>query len=340
MQIVPFIKYTLIRYPIEWASYKLNKDYDIRNTIVVSGTPRGGTTWLLELLETLPDYKSIFEPFNPLWFPKIKELIFPSSSYLIRPYLSHEIDENRLKEYLYGVFTGQFVSRQPRFDLTLEDIYKRIKARKIIVKFVRANRILPWIVENFTLRATYFLIRHPCATIASQIETGIRGYGYPTKRSLPADIVIKEASQIPSIRNNEWLMRKLHTIKSHEEVLAAIWSMDNYVPLSYLSEHPDVWYTVVYENLITDFDDEIKRVFGYINEETPEKVYEKFKKPSKTTHDKSYLGTSRQLLKWKNKLSDRQIKNILKVVHWFGLDFYTENPEPDYDALKKWKPPF
>lgn len=84
----------------------------------------------------------------------------------------------------------------------------------------------------------------------------------------------------------------------------------------------------------------LKKVFGYINEAVPEEVYERFKKPSITTHDKSHLGTQKQLSKWKRKLSKSQIENILKVVHWFGLDFYTEAPEPDYDALKNWKPPF
>jgi len=110
----------------------------------------------MELMELLPEYKSIFEAFNPRWFPEIKQLGFLPDLYLIRSYLSPERDENRPKEYLYGVFTGQFISHQPRFDLTPEDIYKRVKARKIIVKFVRANRILPWIVENFTLRRHLF----------------------------------------------------------------------------------------------------------------------------------------------------------------------------------------
>ena len=52
------------------------------------------------------------------------------------------------------------------------------------------------------------------------------------------------------------------------------------------------------------------------------------------THDRTYIGTIKQLLKWKKKLSERQAKNILKVVHWFGLDFYSENSELEYDALK------
>lgn len=319
---------------VDALSSKLHK-FNIGDTIVISGTPRGGTTWFMELLETLPDYKSIFEPFHKEWFLQVKELNLPP-----RPYLDPNAENRSLKEYLNAVFTGQIISRAPRFSLTPATIYKRLSATKILVKFVRANRLLPWIVTNFQVRGIYFMIRHPCATIASQLETGIRGYFTPKDIPLPKEIVLREASQIPQIKENEWLMKKLYTIKTQEEILAAIWSLDNYVPLSYLSEHPNAWYTVVYEKLITDFDEEIKRIFDYINEEVPEKAHETFKRPSKTTHDKSYLGTPKQLLKWKKKLSERQIKNILKVVHWFGLDFYTEAPEPDYDALKNWRPPF
>jgi len=185
--------------------------------------------------------------------------------------------------------------------MNLRSIKKRLFATKILVKFIRANRILPWIVNNFEIRATYFLIRHPCATIASQLETGIRGYFLPKSVPIPKEIVLKEAQQIPNIKDNEWLMEKLNTITTQEEILAAIWSMDNYVPLLYLNSHQNAWYTVVYEKLITDFDEEIKKVFGYINEAVPEEVYERFKKPSSTTHDKSHLGTQEQLSKWRGK---------------------------------------
>ncbi len=325
----------LLKRHIDLLSSKLHDNISIQDTIIISGTPRGGTTWFMELINTLPGYKSIFEPFHREWFPQVKRLNLSH-----RPYLEPNAKNQHLKEYLEKVFTGQIVSQRPLFSPTPVAIYKRLSATRILVKFIRANRLLPWIVNNFQVRGIYFIIRHPCATIASQLETGIRGYPFPKDVTLPKELVLKEASQIPQINKNEWLMKKLYTIRTHEEVLAAIWSLDNYVPLSYLSEHPSAWYTVIYEKLITNFDMEIKKIFEYINEEVPEKVYEKFKRPSKTTHDRSYLGTPKQLLKWKNKLSERQIKNILKVVHWFGLDFYTENPEPDYDALRTWKSQF
>lgn len=213
---------------------------DIQDTIVISGTPRGGTTWFMELIETLPGYKSIFEPFHRDWFPQVKRVNLSP-----RPYLEPDAENKHLKEYLKQVFTGQIISRNPAFSVTPTTIYKRLSATKILVKFIRANRLLPWIVNNFQVRGTYLVLRHPCATIASQLETGVRGYFIPKEIPLPKEIVLREASQIPQIKENDWLMKKLRTIKTQEEVLAAIWSLDNYIPLSYLSKNPDAWYTVV-----------------------------------------------------------------------------------------------
>lgn len=96
----------------------------------------------------------------------------------------------------------------------------------------------------------------------------------PKNVPLPKKIVLSSISEIRDLRDNEELIEK---IKTQEEILAAIWSIDNYLPLYYQRKFN--WYTLVYESLVTNPEEE------------------------------------------------------------FGLDFYTEDPEPDYDALKNWKPP-
>lgn len=125
--------YTLTRYPTELISHKLahkliKRKINIRDTIIVSGTPRGGTTWFMELLETLPDYKSIFEPLHKDWFPLVKKLNLPS-----RPYLEPNAEKDQLKKYLTLVFTDQIVSKSPKFPMNLRSIKKRLFATKILV---------------------------------------------------------------------------------------------------------------------------------------------------------------------------------------------------------------
>jgi len=326
--------YEKTRYLLDLLGHLINGHLNEKEPILIFGTPRGGTTWVMEILETLPGYKSIFEPFHKDWFPEVQKLKINSS----RPYVYFEDSNPALREYLAKVFKGEVVSKSPQYDLTLENIYKRISAKKAVVKFVRVNRILPWIANNFQVKGMFFVIRHPCSTIASQLETGFRGYFMPKNIPISKEIVLSSISEIKELRDNEELINKIKTIKTQEEILTAIWSIDNYIPLYYQKKFN--WCTLVYESLVINPEEEIENMFAYINEEVPEKVYPKIRKPSITTYDPTYLGTTKQLIKWKKKLSGRQVKNILKVGHWFGLDFYTEDPEPDYDAIKNWKPPF
>jgi len=72
---------TLIRY-VDFLSARINS-YNLKDTIVISGTPRGGTTWLMEILETLPRYKSIFEPLHKVWYPEVKNFELPPMPYLL-----------------------------------------------------------------------------------------------------------------------------------------------------------------------------------------------------------------------------------------------------------------
>jgi len=79
-----------------------NKKFDIKNTLVITGSPRSGTTWLMEILRVIPGYTSLFEPLNPIYFPESFETGFRS-----RTYLSPNKDWQIGQEYLRKNFTGQ-----------------------------------------------------------------------------------------------------------------------------------------------------------------------------------------------------------------------------------------
>ena len=308
--------------------------YKLNDTIVVSGTPRGGTTWLMEILLTLPRYKYVFEPFHKLWFPQVNKFGLNQ-----RPYIPPHQDNYTMYTFLEDVFTGRMISKRPDFKpLEFSNAIRRVFANKLLVKFVRANRLLPWMHSRFPLRAIYLILRHPCATISSQLRSNITGYVLNHKNDyIPTTKeILSEASAIPSISEDRWLMTKLSSLKTSEERLAAVWSMDTVVPLQYLSKNKDAWKTIMYEKLMLDFDNEIEEIFEYIHEDTPERAYNLKRTPSKTASKDLSGDAFKQLSKWKLKLSERQINNILKVTSWFGLDFYNAQPEPDYDRLKMW----
>lgn len=68
-----------------WALYckRLWKNYDMKNTIVIAGEPRGGTTWLYEiLLNSIPFSFGIWEPLALYRNVRLKELNFSWRQYI------------------------------------------------------------------------------------------------------------------------------------------------------------------------------------------------------------------------------------------------------------------
>jgi hypothetical protein len=306
----------------------LNKKTNIKDTIVLFGSPRSGTTWFMEILSTIPNYKYLFEPINPKFVPEAFKIGFQSKTYL-----PPESDWFEGEEFLRKIFSGQISSSVPFYKFKPGIFLKQLFGNKLIVKTIRLNRMLPWIVKRFQLRCNLYMIRHPCSVIASQLKTDIYGYQQdnpPYNGILPSvKRVLDEASKINNI--DEAILRKIKNISTKEEILAIAWCLDNYIPLS--SPKPHKWIIVTYEKAFTS-QDEIYRIFNEINEPLSKKTIEKINIPSMLTKKEDSViikETDKQLSKWKKQLSEKQIKRILKIVSYFNLDFYSENVEPDYD---------
>ena len=333
------------------------KKINPKDNILIIGSPRSGTTWLMEILQLLPNYTYLSEPINPILFPEAFTIGFTS-----RTYLPIDNDWPSGERHLDKIFRGHVMNHPiparlkdaennqpnyspPSFQKQLQDLYKlqpktlinHLFAKKLVVKFVRLNRLLPWISQRFQLRGIIFIIRHPCAVIASQLNTGFCGYhpsSPPYTDIYPSlEMLLHEASKIEGLSPN--VLQKLKEIKTREEILAATWCLDNLIPLSHAKPYP--WTVVTYEKLIKEGEQELKRIFHEIGQKTiPPDCYKYLKKPSKlTTEQEQHIVTQRdkQLSKWKKKLSEEQIKRILSVVSDFGLDFYNENIEPNYNKI-------
>jgi len=309
------------------------KKIDLNDTILIAGSPRSGTTWLMEIFENIPGYTYLFEPLQPEWFPDSIKAGFKG-----RPYLPENQSFQDGEKYLKKIFSGQIVSQIPPYSYNAKMTINRLLNKKLIVKSVRLNRSLPWIHNKFKLRKIIFIIRHPCAVIDSQLKTGFTGYHeyqppyqnrFPTKKE-----IIAEASNIDIL--DKTLIKRLEKIKKLEEMLAACWCLDNYIPLYKLNS--EKWNIVIYEKLMTDGESIIKYLFNEIGEKNTIDLAIRFlNKPSMLTlgkDPKRGINTNIQLSKWKKSLSSDKIKLILSLVEDFGFDFYTEKIEPDYANIR------
>lgn len=316
-----------------------SKEINIKDTILISSAPRSGSTWLMEILGTIPGYTYIFEPLNPTWFPESFEVGFKSRTYLPSNTEWIEGEKYLRKAFMGNIFgiplqNSQIITHTPRNKL--EVFMHRLLGNKLIVKSINFNRLLPWVCKRFQLRKIYFMIRHPCATIASQLNTGLCGYHansppyqyiFPTRED-----ILNEASTIDKL--DVELLKKLKEIRTLEEILAAAWCLDNFIPLSLSKPYP--WTLIIYEKLIKEGSREIPNLFNELGEKITRSAFRCLKLPSMTTPwDQLHIvkDVDKQLMKWKQFLSEKQVERILNIVSDFGFNFYTENAEPDYGNI-------
>ena len=190
------------------------------------------------------------------------------------------------------------------------------RAMLMIIKFVRANRLLPWICQTFQLRSPILLIRHPCAVIASQLKSQL-DWGNPKRPESP-----------PYIENYPAFKSALFETEGTEEYLAATWALDQ-LPLL-MQEPPRPWKIVTYEELFLRTEETVSQICHdcnlYIDMNV---VMSRIKKPSKVVYKSGISGIDG----WKQQLTDKQISRIIKTVQSFGIHFYNQAIEPDYDLI-------
>ena len=288
-------------------------DYDIRNTIVVMGWARSGTTWLAEVLSAIPKSAILFEPLHTERVAEAAAAGFP-----VRDILMPGEGSREQKAFMGRVLRGQVLNW---WTCSCNPVGRAIRPKVWIVKEIQANYLIEWILGTFPIRRAILIVRHPCATIASRMAQGWA----------PQDAQVK-VKQGPARRRFPHLEELCRNLTDPFEVMAARWCIMNYVPLSL---RPRPFHVIAYESLATRGAADLVPVFGDWGLPVPEALEPSLGRASSTTKASAIAGPSRRqsIEGWKKVLTPAQVDSILGVVRDFGMDFYTEDPEPDYARL-------
>lgn len=291
------------------------RTYNLQNTIIVASSPRGGSTWLAEIIATLPSYHMLWEPLHLTNNPKCLQWGFQWQNYI--PPGTFAPQKQR---YIHEILTGSDLSTRiltsPQVNLT-----RLVFLRGYVVKFVNANMMLAWMTQHYPVR-TLLMIRHPCAVVSSQIQHKSWKHFDKNMLTIP-DGLFQDYPHLPGIFNQ---------LQTHEEILAFEWALQSYVPLQTRS---DQWMVTTYEWLVTSGDSELERLFTYLQEPVPTQARKTLQKPSSSTAAESHVAQGRNPLEgWRQKLSAQQIDNILRVAHEVGITFYSDALKPDESMLK------
>ncbi len=294
---------------------------NFKNEVIwVISDGRSGSTWLSNLINYEKRFRYMFEPFHPHFINEMK-------SYNYFPYLNPNKDYAEFYNFAKKVFSGEFV--HPRVDSGNHNLL----FKGLLIKDVFSNLFAKWVDVRFPKVKKILLLRHPCAVAYSKEK--LRHWKWMTE---PVEFLANRELL------NDYLTPFIDVIKSAKtffEKQIVIWAVVNYVPLRQFKEGHI--HLVFYENIYSDFESEINKLFAYVFDKQPnkqanfslnDKLFYQFNKPSKVSRkDKTASGSENVLENWRKHVGSNDIKRMLEILKEFGLDkIYSEDTMPNAEA--------
>jgi hypothetical protein len=289
------------------------KKFNPDEQILIFSDPRGGSTWLTEIIHTIPNTAIIWEPFNINEVEAVKKLGFGW-----RQYIPENQSWPEAKKVITKICSGKIVNEWTMLVTGVKDYYR---SNQLIVKICRGNMLLPWIANQIKFKfSPIYLVRHPFAVVSSQIKQG--GWNSPFKKF--------EAPKIPFNGVYQDHNEFLSTLTTKEEILTAYWCLTNKIPLNHRYNNKK-WITVYYEDLLLNPESNINRIFQKWGLPVPLDIFLKIQQKSYTTNkNTNILDTNTQLFKWKDNFTDDQLKKMMAVLDYFHIQIYSTSALPHY----------
>ncbi|WP_274475275.1 sulfotransferase family protein [Mangrovimonas aestuarii] len=298
------------------------KKFNSTESIVIFSEARGGSTWLMEMLRDSLDLCINWEPLHP-------ELGAVPKDYSLgnRPFIIENDPNFRYKELFKDIFEFKTHAFWNRKYLTLTQL---IRGKQVLVKFVRANLLVPYILKNFNFKyPPIFLLRHPIDVCLSKIRVNHKS------------LVNTHEMEIPNWLNNDRFVKHkdyVDKLETRLEKEIAVWCINNAPVLNKLAYYN--LHTIFYSDILIDPKKEMEKLFiNYQIDNYEEKLSKiNFRKASSTNNRKGFgyqSDVTGQLYKNFEAL-DLEMKNrIQEIFDYFDLKVFTAySPLPEKEFLK------
>jgi hypothetical protein len=301
-----------IRRRLSIAAHNLYVDAnrDPRATVLLCGSGRSGTTWLVGVANFDNHYRLMIEPFNRAQVPAVRA--FRRRQYL-RP---SNVDPAYLGPAT-AIFTGALR------DGYVDQLNRRVVCSSRIAKDVRCTLMLGWLRARFPGMRIVYVLRHPCAVAYSRTKLGwddIRE-DYLGQPDLIEDHLTPFAAAI-------------RAAKTDFERHVFDWCVENYVAFRQLAA--DDAHLAFYENFCTGPQQELDRLFAFLGRPYDARVDATL---ARATTSAFVPGRSRipavasgrgQKEPWQERLTPEEIERAYDIVASFGLQrIYGRDALPD-----------
>lgn len=288
---------------------------DLRSTIVVAGSGRGGTSWLAELLATAPGMQIIFEPLHPGRVPAPGGLnaLDGSRELLESPYLrpdgASSYENERWERFFQRALAGEvrnWWTDQER---------RHLFTWRYAVKLIRANLMLAWLHECFGC-PIILIVRHPCAVVRSRL---VRGWSAPVEWLLNQPVLMEDylhphAALIRAARDD---------LERH----AVLWAVETLVALRQMDGREGM--LVFYETLCAQPVEQMRRLCARFGLPFSTRMERQMQKQSLVKDGRGVVVPKEYMIgRWQRDMSTTDRDKILGIARAFGLSLYDETPHP------------
>ncbi|MFN4113444.1 MAG: hypothetical protein ACK4GD_05840 [Sphingomonadaceae bacterium] len=294
--------------------------------ILISGSPRSGSTWLLETLERHFAARRNWEPVDGIE----QHLGTPMGQrrFGLRPYISPGDTAHPLAPLLLDIVDGGSPRQWRRAwngkAGALANLGRIAGARRTLVKFTEAQRCLPFIARHRSNQAVVIL-RNPLSVTASALTFG--GKRDFTREPPPGPV--PEPRRLPGglLRDFPALEKYAGRDMTRAQYIGLSTCIDMLVPLRDPACRERYCF-VAYETLKSGAAD-FGAVLRYLGESggLSGEAADQLRQPSARARAVSALDGTR--LDWEGRLSEQEVADVLEIASDLGIDWYGDAPGID-----------
>ena len=249
-----------------------NYHSDKGDNIVIFSTPRSGSTWLMELIKTQPDFKICNEPLNIRNTSVAKALGVNKWAELYS-----EKNSKILKNYFQEIISGKhlFLNGNPFRK------YHRPLTSRIVFKIINGGELMVNEIAEVSKSKVLYLIRHPVSVALSReqlprLETLIN-------KDITKGLNLEEIKKIEKYKNDD----------SHIVRATLSWCIQNKLALN--RSNAD-WVILTYEQLVVDPKPIVEFISYKFKFKKRQRIFANLKRPSTVTVQ-SRVGTKEYIKK-------------------------------------------
>ncbi len=298
-----------------------------QRNVFIFASHRGGSTWLMQLMEGQPRLRALNEPFSVHQggTQHIARMPKTEAGQLIS--FSTPEAEARVRTYTEDLLSGR-IPTGATWRFWNRD-YPR-KSDRILIKDLHAKALMGWFSENFDIDVVY-LTRNPIPQSLSCLRNkwGANGGAFLRDPSFTSRIG-------PDLTRYARRILELGT-PLEQHVLG--WVLENYVPLTLIPQRPD-WLFVTYEDCVLEPEATLRRVAKRLQLPDLDAMRARLDIPSRSS--KMSLATTREQIArgdsalglglWREQVSRQEERSLLTMLERFGIPLY----EAGFDEARPW----